>query len=193
MILKQLQKDCANHGYGRKKWWADQLGIPPLTLSHWLAGRQQPNGTHALRIRDILQESEKKQEGTAWKNYLWDSYYLGEAVPVKILPLIILTVLSLPVIDTRTLALLSRLVEKHHPVIDSPTSSTLRNRLGWLLEVSGQKAPFKPEQLFHDRELLPLTSETREFRRYLKKQRTPLGRKWHLLDCSLDTTKASLP
>ncbi len=193
MLLKKLQKDCLVHGYGRKKWWADQLGIPPLTLSHWLAGRQQPNGNHALMIQEVLQENEKKYDGVVWKNYLWDTYYLGEKVPAKILPLIILNVLSLPTIDTRTLALLSRFVEKYHPIFETPLSAQNNNRLGWLIEISGQKAQFKPEQRRHNREILPLTSRSKAFRHYLEKQQTPLGKKWHLFDCPLDTTKASLP
>lgn len=191
-LIDEVRRDCASHGYGRKKWWADQLDIPPLTLSHWLAGRQQPNGAHALRIQEIFQKSKKNKEDTAWKNYLWDAYYLGETVPIRILPLIISNVLSLPTVDSRTLALLSRLVEKYRPTFEIPSMGAPKNRLGWLLEVSAQKAPFKPEQLPNDRAFLSLASKTREFLRYLKKQQTPLGRKWHLFDCPIEATKESL-
>ena len=192
-LIKELKQDCASHGYGRKKWWANQLGIPALTLSHWLAGRQQPNGLHALTIQEILQKNKKGGEDTAWKNYLWDAYYLNEIIPIKILPLIILNVLSLPTVDPRTLTLLSHFVEKCHPTFEIPSMGGLKNRLGWLLEVSGQKASFKPDRLPHDQILLSLTSKTREFLRYLRKQQTSSGRKWYLFDCSLETTKALLP
>lgn len=192
-VLRQIKSDCAHHGYGRKKWWADKFGVPPLTFSHWLAGRQKPNGKHALLMKEILDQNESNKRRKTWKENLWDCYYAGESIPSKILSGIILEILSMSCLDSRTLALLSHFVEREKLTLtlEEPSSNRLKNRLGWLLEVSGQKAAFKPVR--SPREiLLPFSPGRPQLGKYLCRYQTAVGKKWRLYDCPLDQLKASL-
>ncbi len=190
-LLRQIKSDCAHYGYGRKKWWADQLGVPPLTFSHWLAGRQKPNGKHALLLEEMLYQGERDKRRKTWKEYLWDCYYSGESISSKILPAVILEILSLSYLDSRTLALLSHVVEREKLVLEEPSSNKLKNRVGWLLEISGQKAPFKPARS-SSHFLLPLSPKRPKLVKYLGRYQTAAGMKWRLQDCPLDKLKASL-
>lgn len=192
-MIGRLKQDCFIKGYGRKTWWAEQLGIPPLTLSHWLAGRQRPNGQHTLRIKEILDQEERDKQLEVWEDYLWDCYYGGQAIPTKILPAVILQVLSISSVDSRTLALLSRTVERERPTFDIPESGEFRNRLGWLLEVSEHKVPFLPDRSIKTQALLSLSSQSSGMKRYLNHYQTPSGKKWRIYDCPLDSLKRSLP
>ena len=192
-LIQKLKADCDSVGYGRKKWWADQLGIPPLTLSHWLGGRQRPNGQHVFIIKEFFDQKEDDKKFTVWKEFLWGSYYTGKSVPQEILPIILLEILSSSRLDSRTLALLSRYIERESPKFDVPESGKLRNRLGWLLEISGQKALFSPDKSVRNSTLLKISDKSRELKKYLHQYQTPLGKKWHLADCPLDEIKKSLP
>jgi len=191
--MEDLKSDCSHHGYGRKKWWADQLGIPPLTLSHWLAGRQRPNGKNALGIRNILKQGEDDERRTIWKEYLWESYYGGEKISGKILPLVILEILSLSTLDSRSLGLLSRLVEQERPSFPIPHRGPLKNRLGWLLEISGQKTSISPDRSVPNQSLLPSSLQSASLAKHFLRFQTNLGKKWRVFDCPLGSIKASLP
>lgn len=193
MVIEKLKKDCLRHGYGRKKWWADLLGVPPLTLSHWIAGRQNPNGKNSLQILTLLKQVEKDTQGEAWKESLWDAYYSGQPIPSKILSMIILEILSLSGVDSRTLALLSRLIERFHPEISAPDKPGLKNRLGWLMEISGQKPHFAPYCAAGTQTLFKLFPQSGRLKKYLRHYQTPLGKKWRLYDCPLQSIKDSLP
>lgn len=188
MYLEQLKKDCSLHGYGRKKWWADQLKVPPLTLSHWLAGRQHPNGPHATKMKELLDQVGKTPLQERWKEYIWDCYYTNEHPSSKILPLIILEILSLPEIDTRTLALLSKIIEKDKPQFDIPDSDQLKNRLGWLLEASKFKVPFTPVVLTKAQSFGNFKGSLS----YLRQFQTTLGKKWRVYDFPIKKLKDSL-
>lgn len=192
-LLEELKKDLTQHGYGRRKWWADRLGIPPLTLSHWLADRQRPNGKNALAIRNILGQLEDDERRAIWKEYLWESYYSGEKIPKRILPVLILEILSLSTLDSRSLSLLSRLVEKERPRFPIPSQGRLKNRLGWLLAVSGQAVPFAPDLSLPSQSLLPSSLQSSQLEKYFRRFQTGLGKKWRIYDCPLDSIKASLP
>lgn len=191
-LLQRLRKDCIQHGYGRKKWWAERLGVPSLTLSHWLSGRQRPNGKHAIQIQKILDGFEGEKRLQAWQECLWDSYYSGQPIPKKILSFILLETLERPTIDSRTLALMSCLVEKQGPSFEIPCFAKVKNRLGWLLEVSGRKPPFTPDESNGVQCLLPIPGKSGRLRKYLKKYQTSIGRKWKILDCPLNKMKSSL-
>ncbi len=192
-IIENLQKDCNFHGYGRKKWWANQLGIPPLTLSHWLAGRQKPNARHSMFIHEIFQQNEKEKELQIFKEYFWDCYYQGKPVPPKIFPAILLQILSSSLLDSRTLALLSRLVEKNQPTFEIPESGKIKNRLGWLLEISGQPTPFPVDRSINTQTLLHLSTKIPHFKKYSQQYQTQVGKKWRVYDVPLNTLKQSLP
>lgn len=191
-VVERLKKDCTTHGYGRKTWWARQLGVPPLTLSHWLAGRQKPNGRNSLKISEAFKHVQEESHKKAWKEYLWDAYYTGQPIPEKILPLIILEILSRSSLDSRTAALLSHFIERAHPDIPTPDTPELRNRLGWLLEMTGLKPTFAPDRSAGLQTLLKLFPRSRQLKKYLRRYQTRWGRKWYLYDCPLETLKASL-
>lgn len=193
ILLQGVQKDCIAHGYGRKRWWASRLGVPPLTLSHWLAGRQHPSGAHALKIREMLDWLGQDDMAGRWKGYLWDSYYGGWRVPYQFLPDIIFVVLSRNRIDSRTLGLLSRIVE-HVPVrLPMALSAPIQNRIGWLLEISGKKALFRPVRSVSTQVLLEAGFHSQGLERYLKRFQTKWGKKWRIYDSPLEKIKKSLP
>ena len=191
-LVHHLKLDCRRHGRGRKAWWARRLGVPPLTLSHWLAGRQAPNADHGLAIRDTLDQMEHEFHHQPWKDYLWDCYYLSQTVPAKILPLVILEVLLSPGLDTRTLALLSRFVERESPNLLEPRSGLLHNKVGWLLEVSGVKPKFHPDKSAPIQMLGRFSSLSPQLKRHLARYQTAIGKKWRVHDCSMKELKGSL-
>lgn len=193
-LFSHLEQDCQLHGLGRKKWWAHQLGIPPLTFSHWLAGRQQPNGEHTLHIKALLDQIEKDKALQGWKDLLWDSYYSHQIIPDKIFPMILFEVLSMSSLDSRTLALLSRYIEKGDPLqFPSTFPKQLINRIGWLLEVSGLKAPFLPDKSLKIDYLLQHSEGPSGLNQHIRHFRTSTGKRWKLYDCPLDPLKDSLP
>jgi hypothetical protein len=192
-LVKQLKNDCAAHGYGRKKWWADQLGVPPLTLSHWFSGRQNPNGESALGIKNILTMNQQDKKAEEFKGYLWGSYNRNEIPPPFLASEVVLGVLSKTTLDSRTLALLSVFSEKTKPSFNLPVSGFLKNRLGWLLEVSGQKSPFTPESSLPAQDILENSDRSSGMKKYLRRFQTKLGKKWKLYDCPLKEMKESLP
>jgi hypothetical protein len=189
-IIKLLNKDCKTHGHGRKKWWADALQVPPLTVSHWLHGRQRPNGKHSLQIQTICESAQKNNSRTVWKNLLWDCYYGNQKIPDNILSAQIIEVLSLPAIDSRTLALLSYYVERNQLEFPLQESPELRNRLGWLLEVSGKETDIKPHAFRRPRPILVI-AQSPALSKHLQSFQTDLGKKWKILDCPLESTKSS--
>jgi len=189
-IINRLSRDCNTHGYGRKKWWADTLKVPPLTVSHWLHGRQQPNGQHSLQIQKICEDAKQNNLRTVWKNLLWDCYYGKQKIPENVLSALIIEILSLPAIDSRTLALLSYYVEKYHVEFPLPESPEIRNRLGWLLEVSGKETDIKPHAFRRPRPIL-IIAQSPALSKHLQSFQTDLGKKWKILDCPLESTKTS--
>lgn len=192
-LISSLEQDCLRSGRGRKAWWAKKLGIPPLTFSHWLAGRQNPNGTNAVAIRSILEGIEQDKREALWENRLWDCYYEGASVPNSLLPPIVLEILSRPLLKVRTAALLVRFLKNKNPTFEIPASATLRNRLGWLLETAGFTPLFSPDRTASVQSLFLRDSGTPSFKAYLKQHQTAHGRKWRVYDSSLDETVSSLP
>lgn len=193
VLLQEVQKDCITHGYGRKRWWAKRLGVPPLTLSHWLAKRQHPSGAHALKIRETLDWLEQNDMATRWKDYLWDSYYTGWRVPHQLMPEVILIILSRNGIDSRTLGLLSQVVEHVSITLPITSSALIQNRLGWLLEISKKVSPFNPIRSVPTQMLFQVGFHSSGLERYLKKFQTKWGKKWKVYDCPLEKIKKSLP
>ncbi|MBI2335943.1 MAG: hypothetical protein HYU97_04190 [Deltaproteobacteria bacterium] len=189
-LITQLNHDCIEHGYRRKKWWADQLKIPPLTLSHWLAGRQLPSGEHALKISSLLNQNRTDKKTEKWVQYLWDCYYKHQPLLTKLLPDIILNVLSKSTLDSRILALLSYFVKKYSPNFEIPVDLNLKNRLGWLLESSEKKVTFKPIKSVPNQLVLnlPLSDTAKKF---LRRYQTSIGKKWKIYDCPLAKLRAS--
>jgi hypothetical protein len=184
-VIKILEKDCRTHGRGRKAWWAKKLGVPPLTVSHWLHGRQNPNAQRTILIKEFFDANRNSNRRDKWKQILWDCYYQNVPIAPLILAAIVIEILSLPTIDSRTLALLSHLVERLPNTTETllPTSDfVLDNRIGWLVETTGLQAAFEPNPFKKSQPLLaiPLSFQTR------------LGKKWHLIDCPLQPIKEQL-
>ncbi|MDO8519668.1 MAG: hypothetical protein Q7T11_05855 [Deltaproteobacteria bacterium] len=191
-LVRQVANDCAQHGYGRKRWWADKLQVPPLTLSHWLAGRQNPDGGHALAIKSYFDAKENDRRAEKSRLILWQSYYGHEKIPSFLLPNFILDALSKTSLDSRTLALLSVFVEHTDCPFEEPEGK-LKNRLGWLLEVSGRRAPFKPQKSSPRQDILESGLHSPRLKKYLRGFQTQWGKKWSISDCPLDEMKESLP
>lgn len=194
-LLNALEADCARSGHGRKKWWAAQLGIPPLTLSHWLRRRQLPNGLHALAIQQQLNQNDLDRDSRKWLQYLTTLYYDNAPCPPELLTLAIPQILSVSTLDVRSVALLSALIEKQGKVdFDLPTDPKLANRLGWLSEVSGHPAPFSAYKRNGTQHLFTIGNvhaHSERFRRYFYSKQTPLGKKWMIYDTDLTSLKES--
>lgn len=193
ILLSTLKRECHDRGRGRKAWWARKLGVPPLTLSHWLAGRQSPNGHNAVAIRETLNELEQGKKQHLWETSLWESYYLNQEIPAKILPPIILEVLSLPTLKVRTAALLVRMLKKKKPLFEIPSCGTLQNRLGWILEGAGLPAHFPPDRSEKSQHLFRSPAQKNPPTSYLRRHQTAIGKKWRIYDCPLDSILESLP
>jgi len=190
-VLALLKKDFQEYGYGRKKWWAERLNIPPLMISHWRAGRQYPSGQHVEAIFDIFEHLEADKYLPLWANHLYEIYFSHLKVDENILKEIIYQILKAETIEPRTLALASLFVEKYKLEFE-PTEDRLINRLGWLLESANIKPHFKPtlkKTEFFVKVDLPLDSKT--LHAYLKKQQTKQGKRWHLFDASITQIKES--
>jgi hypothetical protein len=192
-LITALREECRQHGRGRKAWWARKIGIPPLTFSHWLAGRQRPNGHHALAIKAVLEEVTRKKNDGVWENRLWECYFSNQGIPDPLLPPILLEVLSGPSLKVRTAALLVRLAKDGRSSFPTPASPILRNRVGWLLETAGLKAPFSPDRSVETQPLFLEASGSSAMKNYLRRRQTSHGRKWKIYDSSLDETVESLP
>lgn len=189
-IVQKIQTDCNAHGRGRKAWWANRLGIPPLTLSHWLARRQSPSGTHALAIWEILEKQRQSQLARTLLDRLWRVHYNGEKIPSVLLPTIIDEIISCPILDSRSWALVSLFVGSTKDVSwEIPTEPAVRNRLGWLLAVSGTKAPWK---VVGNVEPQCISPQLGAAGKYFWKLQTGNGRRWRILDFPLDEMKKLL-
>ncbi len=192
-VEELLEKDCSAQGFGRKAWWAKQLGVPPLTISHWLAGRQKPNGQHTRFILDVLQEETATHDSPVWINFLWESYFKKISLAPKFLESIIPLILQTKSISTRTVAFLSFITEKSKlrfmPALQA--TSKLKNRLGWLMEVSNLSVSFEPEKRTPDFliSIFESLDQSADGKNYLLKQQTKIGKKWSIYDCDLSTIK----
>lgn len=221
--VEYLKEDCLTHGFGRKAWWARQLKVPPLTISHWLAKRQKPNGIHTQNILLTLEEETAKETSETWVNHLWKIYYssqhllfppevdlsskegpsdrkqvVGSSIVIEkdMFILLAVNILHAPSVDTRTLALLSNGVETYQAAFSKVFrfNERLVNRLGWLLEISNQLAPFKPFSTRID-PMLPFAEKmlnSKDGMRYLANHQTRIGKKWHIYDCNLEPLKRTL-
>ncbi|MBI1869578.1 MAG: hypothetical protein HYS07_00115 [Chlamydiae bacterium] len=192
-VSKHLKEDCREHGFGRKAWWARRLEVPALTISHWLAHRQDPNGTHTQLILDVFQEETATQNSPVWINFLWKCYF--EKIPVEreffqsIIPLI----LQAKSLNTRTLAFLSNIIILFQLQLTSSlhASSKLKNRIGWLMEISNFTPTIEPERRKWDFlcDIFESLNRWSNGKKYLIKQQTPIGKKWFIYDCDLTAIK----
>ena len=143
LALSHLKDDCLRHGYGRKRWWAKELGVSSLTISHWLAGRQRPNGIHALHIQENKYRLEARQYAKEAVALLFDLYYQkNDRYPPGVLSMMLAHVLSHDTFSSRELGFLSYLVERDAVSFSAHADPVLSNRLGWLLEMSNQVPSF---------------------------------------------------
>lgn len=194
--LNLVKEDCAANGYGRKKWWAEYLGVPQLTISHWLAARQLPNAKHLKLIQNRLNELQADTTSETLQDHLWELYYQGFNVEPSFIVFLTLEILEASSIEVRTLSLLSLFIENLKAFnFETPADNNLRNKLGWLLETAQFTPSFKPATLKAAISLIkvpakPLNQDL--LISYLKKHQTVLGEKWQVFDCSIDQIKESL-
>lgn len=191
-IIREILRDCRQHGWGRKKWWADALGVPPLTVSHWFANRQKPDGPHTSRIMQVLQQRQKDERVGKLAEQLWQLYSDGDSPPQVMFPLIVEDMLAATILDTRTLALLSLWVERVRISWQAPPSEAIGNRLGWFMEISSQKPQWQPNRHTSMQRIFASTHTGKSADIYWRRFQTRVGRKWKVWDCSLAEIKKSL-
>ena len=199
-IIAFLLQDCQTNGHGRKKWWANRLGVSQMTLSHWVAGRRKPNAAHLNALFVAYEELQSNREKEIWSNLLWQNYYENKAIAPSLLRAIAQRLMKADGLQSRTLALLSWFFAKYAPSHYEPSESLnvshWNNRLGWLYESAGLQSGLKPSRSNGNGTLLEISTFDNKnghlFRSYLERQQTSLGRKWHLYDCPLDEIKEKL-
>ncbi len=199
-IIDFVRQDCTERGRGRKKWWANKLGVSQMTLSHWLTGRREPNAAHLNEFYIAYEEFQANKQKTAWSYWLWQNYYENRDIDGVLLKAVALHLIKVDGLSSRTLALLSWCVAKYKmPALEqseAPYASLWNNKIGWLYESAGLESYFSPVRLSSPGTLL----ETADFdlqnrtmlRAYFERQQTDLGQKWFLYDCPLDGLKEKL-
>ncbi len=191
-VIERIRKDCEENGHGRKKWWADNLGIHQQTLSYWLHGHRTPSRKHFEDIDNLVSVLNKEKEFAAWKNYLFYLHYSKQKIPNDLLKDFIIKLLSSETVDSRLLGFLSFIIKNSNIENLSHLNPYLKNRLGWLLEVSGKSPVFKPAKMktmFFVR--TPLNKSNPKTINYLKKIQTPAGKRWKLYDCEINEIRRS--
>ena len=194
-ILQFVQYDCQIHGRGRKKWWADQIGIAPMMLSHWLAGRRSPSAGHLNGIHFIAEEIKAESQKADLSEFLWRHYYDNLALDPVILRSVAERLLLSRGLNSRLLALLSWSFEEFSPrqyeIAELPLSALWQNRLGWLYESAGLDPGFEPRLFEQTRSLLEIgpTNSGNRLEEYLTRKQTSLGKRWDLYDCPLNELK----
>lgn len=190
--LSFLKENSLEYGYGRKKWWAEQIGVPQLTISHWLAGRQYPNAKNIKKIQETIAKIKASHTSMVWQDHLWEMYYQKFELSSEFLKLLTFQILQIDEIDARTLALLSLYIEKLAPDFEVPDNHLLKNKLGWLLQTAGIKPNFKPSDFKGTAPLVKLDLLNKKSKmavKYLKSQQTRLGKYWQLYDCPINHIK----
>ena len=197
-ILQFVQTDCQIHGRGRKKWWADQIGIAPMMLSHWLAGRHSPSAGHLNDIYFITEEIKAENQKSDLSEFLWRHYYDNGVLDPYILRNVAERLLISKGLNSRLLALLSWLFEEFSPkpyeIVELPLSALWQNRLGWLYESAGLNPGFEPRLCRQTQSLLEIgpTDFGNRLDKYLTQKQTSLGKRWDLYDCPLDELKEQI-
>ncbi|TET53121.1 MAG: hypothetical protein E3J54_04925 [Actinobacteria bacterium] len=191
-VIKRIEKDCREKGHGRKKWWAENLGVHQQTLSYWLHGHRRPRGYRVQQMNNHLSIMNDKAETLIWSGFLRNTYLKSQTVNSGILVSAIKNILSTETVDSRTLAFISYVIENSHICKLYDDYSLLRNRLGWLLEVSGKCPTFKPVK---SKTMLlvkaPGSYSNPKVIEYLKQIQTPIGKRWHVYDADISKTKRS--
>jgi hypothetical protein len=197
-IIDFVRRDCATFGRGRKKWWANKLGVSQMSLSHWLVGRRTPNAAHLNAVFIAHEELQANNEKKIWTNLLWQNYYEHKDFEPSLLRAIAQKLIKADGLQSRTLALLSWMFAKYPPPDSGQSLNVSRwsNRLGWLYESAGLQSSIEPIEANEVGHLLEIsgldTSAGDHWRAYFEDQQTELGRKWHLYDCPLDDLKEEL-
>ncbi len=191
-VIERIEKDCQEKGHGRKKWWAEILGIHQQTLSYWLHAHRRPRGQRVQQMNDLLSIMNKNSEIEIWRDYLLDIYLGDREINKTIVVEAINKIMSSEVVDSRTLGFLSFVVENTDIDDFDVRYPLLRNRLGWLLEISGKHACFRPAKS----KTMPLvdigsSQANPAVIKYLKKIQTPIGRRWHVYDADITDIRGS--
>ena len=191
-VIERIEKDCKEKGHGRKKWWAENLGIHQQTLSYWLHGHRRPRGYRVQQMNNHLSIMNEAQEAQIWSSFLRSNYFNQQDIDSQILVRAIKIILSSETVSSRTLAFVSYVIENSEIDQLYDDHSLLRNRLGWLLEVSGKCPCFKPIKS----KTMPLVdigvaySEPKAIS-YLKRIQTTLGKRWNVYDADITQIKGS--
>ncbi len=191
-VIQRIEKDCQEKGHGRKKWWAQNLGVHQQTLSYWLHGHRRPRGYRVQQMNNCFSIMNDKNEIEIWNDYLLDIYYDDRKINNKILAEEITKIMSAETIDPRTLGFLSFMIITRDISDFGAPYSLLQNRLGWLLEVSGKCPYFKPFKS----KVMPLVDVGSSYTNpsivaYLKKIQTSIGKRWHVYDVDITDIRGS--
>lgn len=133
-----------------------------------------------------------KSEIEIRNDYLLDIYYDDRKINNKILAEEITKIMSVEIIDPRTLGFLSFMIMTRDISEFGAPYSLLQNRLGWLLEVSGKCPCFKPAKS----KTMPLVDIGESYDEpkaiaYLKCIQTSLGKRWHVYDSDIKDIRGS--
>ncbi len=199
-IIDFMRRDCAGKGHGRKKWWAERLGVSQMTLSHWFVGRRKPNAAHWNTLFTVSEELQANNEKEMWSNWLWQKYYDNREIEPILLKQVAKNLMKTNGLQSRVLALLSWFFTKLEPPLIEQSDffgvSRWQNKMGWLYESAGLESDLKPARLSKPGTVLDMSnldiSNSDVYRSYLESQQTDLGRKWQLYDCALDELKEKL-
>ena len=66
-LLTELRAWDERSAYGEQKQLAEQLGVSPKVLNHWITGRRRPNIRDGLRLQTFLRKRHPKKKGDAAK------------------------------------------------------------------------------------------------------------------------------
>lgn len=197
-IVQFIKTDCQIHGRGRKKWWADQLGVAPMMLSHWLSGRRSPSSGHLNDIYSTAEQIKAENQKAHYADILWRHYYDNQAIDPFILRSAAERLMVSKGLPSRLLGLLSWLFEEFRPQAyefgELPLSALCKNRLGWLYDSAGLKPGFEPHPFKQIQPLLEIgqIDSSNVMEKYLSRQQTSLGKRWHLYDFPLSELKEQL-
>ncbi len=191
-VIERIEKDCQEKGHGRKKWWAETLGIHQQTLSYWLHAHRRPRGQRVQQINNHLSIMKEAKEAQTWSSILRRSYFDQQEIDAQILITAIKQILSSETIGSRDLAFISHILENSGVDRLYDNHSLLRNRLGWLLEASSKCPDFRPTKT----KTMPFVDIGVSYTQpkalgYLKRVQTPLGRRWHVYDADISEIKRS--
>ncbi|MHB8168995.1 MAG: hypothetical protein ACYDET_05015 [Thermoleophilia bacterium] len=169
-----------------------------MMLSHWLSGRRSPNASHMSDIYLTAEQIKAESQKAYFSDILWRHYYDNQSIHPFILRNAAEQLMASKGLPSRLLCLLSWLFEEFRPqayeFAELPLSALCQNRLGWLYESAGLNPGFEPRPFKQIQPLLEIgqIDLSNVLEKYLARQQTSLGKRWHLYDFPLSELKEQL-